>query len=359
MRGGVVMNEIADAFKRWRADGEAIAMATVIAVDGSAPRGPGAKMLVTGSGKIAGSVSGGCVEGAVAEEASAVLRGGAPVIVKYGINRDMMWDVGLACGGTIDVFIESLERGMQPSFDPGATACTVVRGPDRVGARVRVRRERDGTAAVEGSTGSADLDAAIAAASSGVPATASARIVSAGRHEIFVDPCTPAQRLLIVGAVHIGVALCEYATRAGFEVIVLDPRERLNNSERFPAAAKLVVGWPEEELPALEIDENTYVAVLTHDEKFDDPTLDFVLRGPARYVGAIGSKKTQAKRRARLLGSGITVEAVDRLHAPIGLDIGADTPEEIAIAVLAEAIASKHGHRGAPLSQREALNIHS
>ena len=158
---------------------------------------------------------------------------------------------------------------------------------------------------------------------------------------------------------HIAVALCTLASAAGFRVIVIDPRERLNSAARFPAADARIVGWPEDELPALQLDENSYVAVLTHDEKFDDPTLDHVLRRPVRYVGAIGSRKTQALRRARLESAGFSATTIDVVHAPIGLDIGAQSPEEIAVAILAEMIAARHDRSGMKLKDRIEPRIHS
>jgi xanthine dehydrogenase accessory factor len=352
------VHELSDVLARWRADGEAIAMATVIRVDGSAPRGEGAKMLVTRSGRIEGSVSGGCVEGAVVEEAQAVLASGHPTIVRYGINRNMMWDVGLSCGGAIDVFVESLEHGPVPAFDPGVVLCTVVRGPDRVGERLRAVTA-DGRWTLDATIGADALDQELAEAAESALRSQSSRVSTIGAYEIFVDPQVPQSRLVIVGAVHIAASLCEYAAKAGFSVTIIDPRERLNNAERFPAAHRLIVGWPEDELPSMRFDENSYVAVLTHDEKFDDPTLDLVLRRDVRYVGAIGSKKTQALRRQRLIDAGMPIESIDRLHAPIGLDIGAESPEEIAVAILAEMIAAKYRHSGAPLKDRDAPRIHT
>ena len=353
------MRELTDVLARWRAQGESIAMATVIRVDGSAPRGEGAKMLVTRTGRIEGSVSGGCVEGAVAQTAQEVLASGTPVVVRYGINKNMMWDVGLSCGGAIDVFIESLDRGLAPRFEDDAVLCTIVAGPDRVGERAQATSRGDGRLQLRGGFGDAALDAQLVeAAQSGLRSQAS-RVHTVGAYEVFVDPQMPQPRLVIVGAVHIATALCEFASRAGFSVTVVDPRERLNNRERFPSAAQLVVGWPQDELGSLRFDDNTYVAVLTHDEKFDDPTLDLVLRGAVRYVGAIGSKKTQSLRRQRLIDAGIPLDAIDALHAPIGLDIGAETPEEIALAILSEMIAAKYRHSGAPLKDRHAHHIHS
>lgn len=232
--------------------------------------------------------------------------------------------------------------------------CTIVRGPRPAGTKILVRLD-----GVEGSTGDAPLDRAIVEEARKLLVEGRPRTFGFLDSEVFIDVMRPEPRLIIVGAVHIAVALCELATRAGFAVTVVDPRERLNNRERFPAARHLAVGWPQDELPALRFDSDTYVAVLTHDDKFDDPTLDHVLRTDARYIGAIGSKKTQAMRRARLLEAGFTEAMVDRLHAPIGLDIGAQTPEEIAVAILAEMIAAKHGRRGAPLSDRAEPHIHA
>ncbi|HXM17238.1 MAG TPA: XdhC/CoxI family protein [Candidatus Tumulicola sp.] len=354
------MKDIAETLHRWQTDGERIAMATVINVDGSAPRDEGAKMLIAASGKIAGSVSGGCVEGAVADEARDVLERGEPKIVRYGINRNMMWDVGLSCGGAIDVFIERLDEPLELPADEAFVMMTLVRGPGRIGAKRRVYAARAGAPQrAAGSTGDAQLDARIDQAASAALKRGSARTEKLGDHDVFVDPILPDAQLIIVGAVHIGMALCDLGSRAGFAVTVVDPRESLNNRERFAAARRLIVGWPEDELPKLSFNENTYVAVLTHDEKFDDPTLDHVLRQKVRYVGAIGSRKTQALRRERLIGAGFASADVDALHAPIGLDIGAQSPEEIAVAILAEMIAAKHDRSGMKLKDRNEQHIHA
>lgn len=232
--------------------------------------------------------------------------------------------------------------------------CTVVRGPRSIAAKLIVS-----PAAALGTTGDAALDVQIVSAARALINGGQSRTLPAGDFEVFVDVLRPEPRLIIVGAVHIAVALCEFATGAGFAVTVVDPRERLASRERFPAAKRLVIGWPQDELPALRFDQDSYVAVLTHDEKFDDPTLEHVLRTNARYIGAIGSKKTQALRRERLVAAGFSESDIDRLNAPIGLDIGAQTPEEIAVAILAEMIAAKYGHKGSPLKDRSAPHIHA
>lgn len=351
------MGEFAHTIARWRAEGLDVAVATVINVDGSAPRDPGARMLVSGDGRLEGSVSGGCVESAVAQEARSVLENGQPKIVRYGINKNMMWDVGLSCGGAIDVFIERIGAEIPRYEAVGATLCTIVRGPSRIGERFCVTLRDGREPSLEGDATGA-FRAGLIEAAAGSVAARSAQVVAIGAHHVFIDPQFAPSPLIIVGAVHIAVALCTAAADAGFSVTIVDPRERLCNRERFPAADRLIVGWPEDELPKLGIDAQTSVAVLTHDEKFDDPTLDFVLRRDVRYVGAIGSKKTQALRRARLIDAGIAPAAIDRLRAPIGLDIGANTPEEIAIAILAEMIAAKYDRSGAPLRDRAAPHIH-
>ena len=353
------MRELRDVLARWRADGEAIAMATVIRVDGSAPRGEGAKMLIARSGRIAGSVSGGCVESAVADAAQNVLASGQPTMARYGINKNMMWDVGLSCGGAIDVYIESLEHGRSPAFDDGAVLFTVLGGSERPGERLCAWRGPDERWTLDGSLGDRVADAGLLVAAEDASRSGASRVHSIAGREVFVDPQVPESRLIIVGAVHIAVALCAFASRAGFAVTVVDPRSQLNNAERFPEASQRIVAWPEDALPELRVDDHCYVAVLTHDEKFDDPTLDFVLRRSPRYVGAIGSKKTQALRRQRLVDAGIARDAIDALHAPIGLDIGAESPEEIAIAILAEMIAAKYDHGGAPLKDRAHAHIHA
>jgi xanthine dehydrogenase accessory factor len=349
------MKDIVEVIEHWRSDGERIALATVIRVDGSAPRDEGATMGMTASGKIIGSVSGGCVENAVVEEAQTALAGGPPKIVRYGINKNMMWDVGLSCGGAIDVFIATLVPDAPlPDVSRLVAWSTVVRGPNCVGSTRAVYADRPSA----GGSGSASLDAGIDAAARGALGRATASTTMVGEHEVFIAALAPDPRLVIVGAVHIAVALCDLAAKAGFTVTVIDPREKLNNRERFPAATALRLGWPEDELPALQLDENAYVAVLTHDEKFDDPTLAFVLRHPVRYVGAIGSRKTQALRRDRLAAAGFSPAQIDAVHAPIGLDIGAQSPEEIAVAILAEIIAAKHDRSGMKLKDRSETHIH-
>ena len=349
------MDDIIDSITQWRARGERLALAPVIKVDGSAPRAEGAKMAISATGMVAGSVSGGCVESAVAEEAKAVIRSGTPTIARYGINRDMMWEIGLSCGGAIHVFIEPFDALPDTRAGGAFAVCTIVRGPGGIGRKIVVAA--DGS--ITGELGNGELQAQAAALARELIDAGRSTTVAAGEHQIFVDVSIPRPQVILVGAVHIAMALCAMAVRAGFAVTVIDPRPALCNRERFPAATSLIVEWPDEALPRLMLDENTYVAVLTHDEKFDDPTLLRVLPSRARYVGAIGSRKTQALRRTRLLEAGIPAEIVERLHGPIGLDIGAQSPEEIAVAILAEMIAAKYHRMGMPLRDRVDPRIHT
>jgi xanthine dehydrogenase accessory factor len=349
------MNDIIDTLEQWQRDGEKLALATVIKVDGSAPRSEGAKMIVAASGKVAGSVSGGCVESAVAHEAQAVLASGQPTIARFGINREMMWDVGLSCGGAIDVFIEPVAA--TPSVEPqrAFAICTIVRGPRGVGEKIVAYADGSASAQLR----DAKTHATVIDATRELIAKGQSKTVPAEGYDVFIDVSIPQPHLILVGAVHIAMSLCQMAVQAGFAVSVIDPRPTLCNRERFPLATTLIVDWPDDALPGLALDENSYVAVLTHDEKFDDPTLLRVLPSRARYVGAIGSKKTQAQRRTRLLEAGVPAEAVERLRGPIGLDIGAQSPEEIAVAILAEIIATKYHRSGTPLRDRIDPHIHA
>jgi xanthine dehydrogenase accessory factor len=344
----------------WTAAGDPVVLATVVRVDGSAPRGEGAKMIVAASGAIEGSVSGGCVEAAVADVARLVHEGGPPRIVRYGINRTMMWDVGLACGGEIEVLVERLpdiallERCY--AAGPNAALCTSLAA---AGADAASKALVFADGAMVGSVGDPAADAALSAAARAQIERGESKTVAVAGRDVFIDVVARRDRLFIVGAVHIAVCLCAMAASAGFSVTVIDPRERLNSRERFPDAEALLVGWPDDELRRFALDDSAFIAILTHDEKFDDPSLDIALRAHPRYIGAIGSKKTHAARRERLTASGFSRDAIDSVRAPIGLDIGAQSPEEIAVAILAEMIATKYGHTGAALRDRVEQRIHS
>lgn len=342
------MREVISDIDRWQAQGKSIALATVIQTWGSAPRGAGAKMALTLDGEISGSVSGGCVEGAVFESGTQVLKTGRPQLLSFGVADETAWEVGLACGGSIRVFVKPLDFAMYDEAhkavagDRLAAVVTVVKGPDEALGRELMLRE-DG---IVGSLGAGLDEAATATARSAMeagqsqPATLSR--TDGDPVEIFVDVLLPSPTLVAVGGVHIAIALASIAKALGYRTIVVDPRRAFGSETRFPHVDQLIQEWPDDALASIGLNRSTAVAMLTHDPKLDDPALKIALPSPAFYVGALGSQKTQAARRERLLASGLTEAQVDRLHGPIGLDIGAKTPEEIALAVMAQIVAARN-----------------
>ena len=337
------MRDILSDVERWKAEDRPIAIATVVETWGSAPRPAGGKLGLTADGRIAGSVSGGCVENAVVEAGRKTLSSGTPQLLHYGVSDDTAWSVGLACGGSLDVFVERLDPEIFAAVadalhrqKPVAVA-TVIRGPAGTFGKKLALLE-DGSVL-------GGIDEAALAETRSALAAGSSRRVAAGDREIFVDVLLPAPRLVIVGGVHIAVTLVTLAKTLGFRTILVDPREAFGNAKRFPHADEIVNDWPDKALERVAPDGSTAVAVLTHDPKLDDPALLTALRGRAFYVGALGSRRTQEKRRARLTEAGLPADALARLHAPIGLPLGGRSPEEIAIAILAEIVAAKNGAR--------------
>jgi xanthine dehydrogenase accessory factor len=343
------MREVLADVERWRAAGERVALATVVSVHGSAPRGVGAALAVSESGEVSGSVSGGCVEPAVIEEGLRAVRTGRPKLLQFGITEEQnVEQIGLSCGGEIRVFVERLGaierlREALAAQEPIARV-TVIAGAAQAGASLLVPEESEPI----GTLGDRPLDlAAVAAArdhlTRGESGCETLTTAEGAAREVFFAafPVTPA--LIIVGAGHITIPLSRMARVLGFHVTVVDAREAFATRERFPEVDELLVDWPDEALSHLPLTRSTAVAVLSHDEKFDDPALVKALSSPAGYVGAIGSRGTRDRRNARLRAQGITDEQLARIHGPIGLDIGAQTPEEIALAILAEIVATLHG----------------
>jgi xanthine dehydrogenase accessory factor len=355
------MRDILRQLDGWLANHEPVALATVIQTWGSSPRGVGAKMALTPAGEMAGSVSGGCVEGAVFEAGAEALKTGQPRLLHFGVADETAWDVGLACGGSIEVFVQPLDPDLFDFLrhaiqDECPTAIiTVIRGQaDQLG-RVLVLRD-DGT--TFGTLGTAWDESALTAARVALVAGESRRqvlvpaaIQPTGEQsqtlpevEIFIEVLLPSPTLVIVGGVHIAMALVSIAKTLGYRTIVVDPRRWFGSETRFPHVDCLIQAWPDKALNEIGLTRSTAVALLTHDPKLDDPGLKVALPSPAFYVGALGSQKTQARRRQRLLGGGLSKAQVDRLHGPIGLDIGAQTPEEIALAIMGEVVtARRHG----------------
>ena len=339
------MKDVLDEVSAWTERGDRIALATVIDTQRSAPRPAGAKMAVTELGEIAGAVSGGCVEGAVVEIAEEVLDGAPPRLVHYGIADSEAWDVGLPCGGEIDVWIQEYQPGRfaEIARDGGRAAEVTLLDGAAPGAKLLV--EADG--ARSGSLGAPELDdEAVTAATELIWAERSER-----RGPLFIDVVGPAPRLILFGAVDIAASLCTLARNAGWRPYVIDPRARFATPERFPDAEEVVAAWPEEAFTRIGgIDPATSIAVLTHDPKLDDAALEIALRSPARFIGAMGSRRAQAVRRERLLELGFTDEDLERIAAPLGLDLGAISSEETALSILAEVVAARHGRNGGRLA---------
>ena len=340
------MKEILSELQAWSQRGDRIALATVVDVHRSAPRPPGAKMAVNQDGEIAGSVSGGCVEGAVVEIAERVLGGDPPRLVHFGIADSEAWDVGLPCGGEIDVWVQAYEASpLEAAARSGQRLAeiTLLEG-SRPGAKLIV--DPDGRTA--GSLGAPELDDEAARLAGELLWTEASE-----RHgSLFVDVVAPAPRLILFGAVDVAAAVCRLARAVGWRPFVVDPRARFATPSRFPDAEAVVAAWPREAFEQLGgIDPATSIAVLTHDPKLDDAALQLALRSPARFVGAMGSRRAQAKRRERLLELGVSDEELQRLAAPLGLDLGAINREETALSILSEIVAARHGRSGGRLKQ--------
>jgi xanthine dehydrogenase accessory factor len=341
------MHEILGDVDRWRAAGESVALATVVSTWGTAPRREGAKLAVSASGAMAGSVSGGCVEGALVDEALRVLREGRPRLVGFGVADETAWSVGLACGGRIEVFVApldperySVEREALLSDRPLAAA-TVIGGPETLRGR--------GLCVTAAGEARGSIDAAVDAEARAAARLAldegACRRFASGAVELFVEPLLPRPQLVIVGGVHIAVTLAALARALGFRVVVVDPRTAFATRERFPQADRLVHAWPDAALEELGLSAASAVAVLSHDPKLDDPALRAALASAAFYVGALGSARTQEKRRERLARAGVPTRDLERIHGPIGLDLGGRAPEEIALAVMAEIVAARNRRR--------------
>lgn len=339
------MRDILPDLENWHAEKKEIALATVIETWGSSPRRAGARMAITPDGKITGSVSGGCVEGAVFDAGVEVLKSNRPQLLHFGVADETAWEVGLACGGSIDIFVKPLEstffEALQSTLreEQPAVVATVVRGPDTLlGCELLLREFGQVTGSI-----SQELDEqVIALATETLEQGESRRVMLQEDVEVFLDVLLPPPTLIAVGGVHITIALMSLAKTLGYRTVVIDPRSAFGNEERFPHVDRLIPLWPDEAFQQIPITRSTAIAMLTHDPKLDDPALKVALPSQAFYVGALGSKTTQAKRRQRLLEDGLTEEQLDRLHGPIGLDIGAGTPEEIAMAIMAEIVAARN-----------------
>lgn len=341
------MKEVINEIDRWLAAGDPpIALATVVDTWGSAPRKVGAKMAFTAGGAaIAASISGGCVEGAVITAGEEVLATGRPQLLHFGVDDEVAWGVGLACGGTIDVFVECLDidtyRRAQEWIARRARGVivTVINGPDSLIGR-QMLIDEDGKP--DGGLGHGLDEAVMAIAASTRQPT---RYQLSPDVEVFVDIIKPSPTLVIVGGAHIAVALAQLAKLMGFRTVVIDPRRAFGSEARFPDADQLIRAFPDKAFAEIPPNSETAIVTLSHDPKIDDPALRIALKSDAFYVGALGSRKTNANRRERLTAMGFTEADLAHIHAPVGLDIGADNPEEIALAIMSEVVTVYRGRK--------------
>ena len=379
------MRDVLEQVHPWYLAGETFALATVVRTFHSAPRQAGAAMAVSASGTVVGSVSGGCVEGAVYEEAEQVRTSGRPVLRSYGVSDDAAFEVGLTCGGTLEVFVEPVSRQAFPelpqlmaslaaaepvalatvvSATGAATGTTTGSGP--VGRRLLVWPDRR-----SGTLGSPELDAAVALDARGLLDQGTSLLRhygAAGQRRgeevaVFVGSFAPPPRMLVFGAIDFASAVADLGTFLGYRVTVCDARPVFATADRFPHADQVVVRWPHdylaEEAAAGRIDDRTVVAVLTHDPKFDVPLLATALRLPLAYVGALGSRRTHRDRLARLREAGLDEPQLARLASPAGLDLGARTPQETAVSIAAEIVAARWGGTGGRLTLAEGPIHHA
>ncbi|HEY1822367.1 MAG TPA: XdhC/CoxI family protein [Trebonia sp.] len=369
------MRDILNTITKWWADDETFGLATVVSTFRSAPRDPGAALAVEDGGEVIGSVSGGCVEGAVYELATEVTESGQPVLQRYGFSDDDAFAVGLTCGGIVDVFVEPVSRQTFPELgeihaavergEPVAVA-TVISGPGQVGARRVIwgdpARESTGNlgSGVDLATG-VDLDAAIDEDVRGMLAQGVTGIRHYGEHgerggddlAVFVNSFAPPPRMFVFGAIDFAAAVARVGKFLGYHVTVCDARPIFATRSRFPDADEVVVDWPHRFLAGVEVDARTVICVLTHDPKFDVPVLEVALRTSAGFVGAMGSRRTHEDRLERLRAIGLNDQELSKLRSPIGLDLGARTPEETAVSIAAELIQLRWGGTGAALTSTE------
>jgi xanthine dehydrogenase accessory factor len=354
------MRDLLPTLSEWSESDPLVALATVVGTSGSTPRPMGARLLVSRDGRMAGSVSGGCLESAVVLEAQATIDGDAPPrLLHYGISDEMGWAVGLSCGGEVDIFVETLESdGSDPVIEAVRAAIETSRPVALLtaldGEQAGSRAAATAGGGLIGTLGGAATPAATIAAARPRLASGLPGVEEIAGMRVFVDPIVPAPQLVVIGAVHIAIPLVTMAVAAGFTVSVVDPRGAFNNAERIPNADRLVNAWPDEAMPGFDLGPRDAAVCLAHDPKFEDPALTALLRTETGYIGAIGSRSTHAKRVARLHEAGFDDTDIARIHSPVGLNLGAATPEEIAIAILAEIVAVRRGRNAGSMSAMPA-----
>jgi xanthine dehydrogenase accessory factor len=335
----------------WQSEGKQTALSTVLWKQGSALRSVGAKMAISSDMEMSGSVSGGCVEGAVVQEALKVMESGQPALLEYGIADETAWSVGLACGGSIKVLVQKVKPGDQGNLNTRLVSNMIELL--QAGIPFSTLSLIDGNARDEfllvktGESLQGDepawFDQGLLEQVRSLEQTETSQIVNVGDQEIYIDIYTPQPRLIAIGAVHIALPLTQMAQITGFSTIVIDPRKAFNTSERFPHVGQRLLKWPDEGLEEVGLDEKDYLLLLTHDDKLDLPALQLALDRKVKYIGMLSSRQARDKRYQKLEENGYTREQMHRIHAPVGLDIGARSQEEIALSILAEMTAVRYG----------------
>ena len=318
------MRDVLESLERWAQAGTRVATATVVATERSAPREPGAVLAVDADGNVVGSVTGGCVEPAVYGEAREVLAGEGPRLRTYGIADEEAFEVGLPCGGTVHIFVDALDPALV------APLAEAVREERPIALETRISGEGIGAKRLVGPEDDGPAAELLARAETG--------IVETPEGQVFVSSFAPRPNMYVFGAVDHAAALASIGRFLGFRVTVCDARARFVTRERFPDVDELVVEWPDRFLASAPVDERTAICILTHDHKFDIPALKVALETRAGYIGAMGSRRTNADRAERLRAEGVTDEEMARIHAPIGLRIGSRSPQEVAVAIAAEIV---------------------
>ena len=365
------MKDLVDTLAAWRAEGAGFGRAVVVRTFGSAPRFEGSALIASDDGRIAGSVSGGCVEGAAAEEIGRARQTGRARVIRYGISDEQAWDIGLACGGVIDVLIEpavpeAVESAVRAAAGIGAQGSRAVITPlpsdapsAETGRHVAGEGERPADVLVvsedgslEGTLGEPALDAELVRLTGESLARGTSRTVQIAGRSLFIEVFAARPRLVVVGAGQIAIPLVAMARALGYETIVVDGRAAFATRERFPDVDRLIVGWPDEAADEIGLGPADAMAILSHDAKFDEPAITTGFAHGCRYIGVIGSRQTQAERRERLAAAGVRPEDLARLHGPIGLDLGGREPAETAMSIMAEIVAERYGGTGISMTEK-------
>ena len=342
------MKELVDTIEKWFEQGKPVALAMVTKVKDSAPRAVGSKMAISGAGEMEGSVSAGCVEGAVVQEALQVLKTGQPKTVTYGISDEQAFSVGLTCGGTIEVLIRPYSRAeleqVREYLSSGrffAQAC-VLTGAE-AGRTVSVFPEEDllQKLGLEGFV----LPDGVTRKELFIDQQNKRLTLARGEEslDLLFNIYPLPSRLILIGGVHTAISLVQLAANFHFRTILVDPRKAFANRERFPAVDELIAEWPQEALPRLNLDEGCYFVTLSHDDKIDLPAVEIACRSKVNYIGMLASRKNFARRSGELKEAGLSEAQISRIHSPVGLNIGARGPEEIALSILAEIVAVRNG----------------